>query len=210
MAKTSICIPHWYRGEFDNLSSAMEFFIARKEDISVRLENIVAYNVFYRDILRAKGTDALLAVMADQTPVLKEFPKELESLRKWCEGFVLEIAQYDIQCINIHDRFTVLGQEFNGLDDVKKHFRNKTSKIAITLFSKDYPTFDSFDSCDDRSYDNFAFSKAPLSADEYQARRNLPIGINYCMVTEKIPQHCLPILYYVGDFDYMLLATAKE
>ena len=156
MAKTSICIPHWYRGEFDTLSSAMEFFIARKEDIYVRLKNIVAYNVFYRDILRAKGTDALLAVMADQAPVLKEFP------------------------------------------------------IAITLFSKDYPTFDSFDSCDDRSYDNFAFSKAPLSADEYQTHRNLPLGINYCMVTEKIPQHCLPILYYVGDFDYMLLATAKE
>ena len=33
--------------------------------------------------------------------------------------------------------------------------------------------------------------------------------MNYCMVHENIPDHLLPMLYYYGDGDYMILATKK-
>ena len=33
---------------------------------------------------------------------------------------------------------------------------------------------------------------------------------NFCMVNEQITPELLPILYYKGDGNYMLLATKKE
>lgn len=71
--------------------------------------------------------------------------------------------------------------------------------------------FDSCDSSDGRSYNNYVFSKIPLTEDlmELYCKR-ISARFNACMVHEDIPTDLLPILYYDGDSDWVLLATKKH
>ena len=38
----------------------------------------------------------------------------------------------------------------------------------------------------------------------------LPVRTNYCKVEEKIPAEWLPLVYYVGDYNYIQIATPKD
>ena len=46
--------------------------------------------------------------------------------------------------------------------------------------------------------------------EQMQQYANIKLESNYCMVHEHIPAENLPILYYVGDGPYMVLATKKS
>lgn len=226
MAK--ICFPHHSRGIFGSVSEAYSTLKEISHGWSdYMFPEIVQYNVFYRDYLRANGMDALIELIIEEAPELGNERGTLNYLRSWWSQ-QKRIADYDIQCYHINDSITVLGHHFNGLEDVMTHcmifgrasffgidcFKpsvvDEYSDIHIGELYENYPKFDSFDSGDDRAYHNFIFRTNPISEREMKKVFNIPHKSNFCMVHENIPFDCLPVLYYVGDGDYMLLASEKR
>ena len=49
-----------------------------------------------------------------------------------------------------------------------------------------------------------------ITKDQMQQYANIQFDSNYCMLHEQIPAEYLPVLYYVGDGPYMVLATKKS
>lgn len=224
---TRICFPHHEKGEFDSLNKAVNFFIHSRNSryIDYILEDIVRYNICYRDHWRSFGLDSLMERLSDEAPGIDY--QTLDKLRKSleCESHV---APYDIQCYNIHDKITILGHTFNGLIDISRHceivgygsffglncFTPKDAEsyddIHIGEVYERYPVFDSSDLCDDRTYQNYIFRPNPITQSDMEEAFKIPHRMSCCMVHEEIPSSQLPILYYQGDGDYYLLATAKE
>lgn len=191
------------------------------------LSEIVQYNICYRDYLRCYGIEKLIEKLIEEAPQLKEKKVMLHYLREWAK--VEKLADYDIQCYNINDKVTILGHTFNGLKDIKEHVElyghvvhNKLyscwsdievdayDDVHIGHFYDNYPIFDSSDLCDNRTYQNYIFRSKNLSESDMKEAFLISHGFNFCMVHENIPENQLPILYYRGEGEYMLLAIPKE
>ncbi len=191
------------------------------------LSDIVQYNIRYRDLLRQSGIESLVNKLVGEAPELKDDKAALNYLREWWQR-ERHVAAYDIQCYNIGDEITVLGHTFHGLKDVAEHcaivgkeFRSdiecftpkkfdEYSDIHIGEIYQSYPQFDSYDCDDNRTYQNYIFRREPITADELKKAFLIPHDSNFRMVHEDIPENLLPVLYYKGDGDYMLLATSKK
>lgn len=224
MAK--ICFPHHRCGEFSSLTEA--FYCLK--DINCgwswfTLTDIVKYNVCYRDYLREYGVDSLIEKVIGEVPELADDQKALNHLREWVSKE--KVATYDIQCYNIKDKITVLGHTFDGLEDVIKH-RGLVGKefirrldcftpqgvsvypdIHIGELYENYPVFDSYDSGDDRTYQNYIFRRDEITVQEMETVFAIARKGNFCIVHEHVPEEMLPILYYGGEGKYMLLAIKK-
>lgn len=224
MAK--ICFPHHSQGEFSSLNEAFRYLRKREYGWSwFTLTEIVKYNIFYRDYLREHGIDSLIKKIIEEVSELSEDKKALNHLREWATKE--KVAIYDIQCYNIKDKITVLGHTFDGLEDVIKHREligkefmrgfdcfapqnvNVYSDIHIGELYENYPIFDSYDLGDDRTYQNYIFRKDKISRQDMETAFAVYHKGNFCMVHEQIPINLLPLLYYNGDGNYMLLATKK-
>ena len=71
--------------------------------------------------------------------------------------------------------------------------------------------FDSSDASDGRSYNNYIISCNSLVEPMMEIYcSQVSVRSYFCMVHEDIPPYLLPILYYDGDSDCVLLATAKD
>ena len=222
-----ICYPGYFDCEFNSLASAVKYFKKRRFDIDYRLQEIIMYNVCYRDYLREYGIEVLIRRMLSDAPELSDERNLFENLMVWYGMEGKDLANYDIQCYNIKETFSVLGYEFKGLDDVKKHRSmygkfgceriyleecsspNEVPGLCISELYASYPIFDSYDIGDDRTYQNYIFTSNPLSNDQIDKLSNMRRRTNYCLVHDYIPEDILPILYYQGDGDYMILASKK-
>lgn len=224
MAK--ICFPHHTRGEFSSLNEAFHYLIKREYGwLGSTLTEIVKCNVYYRDYLREYGIDSLIRIITDEVPELTDDKKALKYLREWATKE--KVAIYDIQCYNIKSKITILGHIFDGLEDIIKHrealgkefYRGfecfipqeviSYSDIHIGELYENYPIFDSYDLGDDRAYQNYIFRKNEITRQDMETAFAVYHKGNFCMVHEQIPEDMLPILYYSGESNYMLLATNK-
>lgn len=222
MAK--ICFPHHRCGEFSSLNEAFHYL--RKIEYGwswFTLTEIVKCNVYYRDYLREYGIDSLIKMIIEEVPELAEDNKALNHLREWT--LKENIAKYDIQCYNINDEITILGRTFNGLKDIMEHFelygdygyfglqcwpspKNiPYDDVHIGHLYKSYPRFDSYDLSDDRTYQNYIFRNTQILETDMKDVISVSHRANFCMVHEEIPEDNLPILYYSGVGQYMLLAS---
>ena len=221
MAK--ICFPHYERGDFESLKETYEFFSRENRWHEYMLEDIIRYNVIYRDYLRKNGYYALIdRLVSEGCPIARDYNLS----PAFCTKGRVTIKDYDIQCYNIKDDITILGHTFKGLKDIMAHceiYGNECYSgfkcyvpdeykvyrdIHIGEIYQHYPTFDSFDACDNRCYRNFIFSKEAITAQEMEKVFSAtPHTNNFCMVHETIDWGFLPILYYSGEGDYMLLAS---
>jgi hypothetical protein len=223
---TKICFPHYALGEYDSLKKAI-CSIKKMNDgwLGRTLIDIVQYNLCYRAYLREFGFDLLIERLFNEVPELRKEKQSLLYLNDWWREKNKKIAPYDIQCYNINDQVTILGHTFNGLSDIFKHrtvvgrrytdnFHHMPNSeyegIHIAEIYDEYPKFDEFDCDDDRTYQNYIFRPAPITEDDMKDAFETFHGFNFCMVHENIPEEMLPILYYSGDGNYMLLATAKS
>ena len=232
---TKINVPLHHYGKFESLQQAVTVLKQRGGWYSSVLADIVLYNVCYRDHLRKRGLKSLERRLIAEAPELKDDKKSLEQLRKRLEK-VGPIADYDIQCHDIGYKFTVFGHTFHGLADVYEHSRRyrdygealeaQSSGVYVKAYHESYPQFDSYDACDNRTYQNYIFreisgSPAPKhnrlsgfieDSYHYEGRNVLSSHdrFPYCMVHEDIPSESLPVLYYPGDGRFFLLATSKE
>ncbi len=226
MAK--ICFPHHSRCKFDSLEQALKTLKKMRCGWSeYLLAEIVQYNVCYRDYLRTYGMEALIDHLIEEAPELRKENESLAYLRDWWvrKG---QLVGYDIQCYHINDKITILGRTFDGLEDIFRHRAiigkefysgfecftpneiNEYPDVHIGELYDNYPTFDSYDVGDDRTFQNYIFRTKPITEDDMAEAFSTFHGCNFCMVHEDIPVHRLPILYYRGEGDYMLLATSKQ
>ena len=221
---SKICFPHYKKGEFESLQEAYTYL--RKENYwsKYNLFDIVRFNVRYRDHFRKHGFLALMAMILEDECLLAKDKEAIDYLCKCARNW--SVANYDIQCYNIKDKITVLGHTFDGLKDIiahrevvgKQYYRGfecfvpnditPYKDVHIGEIYDNYPTFDSFDACDNRCYRNFIFSNEAITAqDMKKVFSATPHTNNFCMVHEAIDWGFLPILYYSGEGDYMLLAS---
>lgn len=194
------------------------------------LNEIVEYNVRYRNCLREKGIEGAIAMLISDCPSLAKEQKDLDGLRDWWTRIMEEqIADYDIQCLPRDSKWYILGCPFEGLRDVQnqtemsgcpthdeanrwspsRKFEPNPMGLHVGEIWKSYPMFDSYDAGDGRYYQNFIFRNHPLTPNDMQVVADLRGPLNECRVHEFIPHHLLPILYYDGDSDSVLLATER-
>lgn len=217
--------------EFSSLGEAVNYVQQMRGGLSVYIENLVMYNIRFRDCLREKGIDGVIKMLIDEAPAVSQDTKAIEDLRrKWTDRMNSYIAPYDIQCLPRNSRFCIEGCWFDGLEDVdgqvemsgnpnhrfgkwytREGYKPNPAGLHVGEIWESYPVFDVYDMGDSRSYDNYIFSKQPLTEsvmDLYSEK--VSRRYDACMVHEYIPEELLPILYHNGDHDYVLLATAKE
>ena len=225
MAK--ICFPHYERGDFESLKEAYKFLKDNKLWRENTLFDIVRYNVCYRNHYRKYGFYALMALLLYDECLLAKDVDSIKYLSKSVKHW--NIADYNIQCYNINDEIRILGQTFKGLKDIMAHCEIRGREcysgfecyvpneytvyrdIHVGEIYERYPVFDSYDACDDRCYRNFIFHKESITKQDMKKTFSATLHkSNFCMVHENIDCGFLPILYYNGEGDYMLLASMED
>ena len=78
------------------------------------------------------------------------------------------------------------------------------------MLRESYPTFDSYDASDDRSYDNFIIRKHPITVADLRQLSEVKRGMNACWVHEFISPDLLPVVYHDGEHPYILVASSKQ
>ena len=230
MEKQKVFVPCYGSCEFENLKEAVNYVRQMPGGLSVYLDDIVFYNIRFRDCLREKGLDGVIKMLIAEAPAIELETKALDYLKeKWTDRMKEYIADYDIQCLPKDSLILIDDYLFNGLDEIDAHsemsgnpthryskwysregYMHNPAGLHVGNIWVSYPKFDSFDDCDNRSYNNYFISKEPLTEekmDEYCNRIDT-LG-NACMVHEYIPEELLPVLYWDGDSDNVLLATKK-
>lgn len=223
-----ICYLGYHNVEFASLKDAVRYFKKDGYGLEYRVPEMLQYNICYRDYLRENGLENLLKRIISDVPELVKEEKTIQSIIEWYGREGKKLAGYDIQCYNIKETITVLGHEFHGLEDVIAHRtaygrigysdlsinrcipKKHKSGLDVSEFYASYPIFDSYDIGDDRTYQNYVFTNKPIDDEKLKEIAEIRHNYNYCMVHENIPEHLLPILYYRGDGDYMILAQKKR
>lgn len=137
--------------------------------------------------------------------------------------FVPVMMKIGIQEYSIYDDVEILGHTFVGLEDIKRHvelslyegcsttdIKNgyKLENVHIGEMWAPYPCFDSSDSLyENRTYQNYIFRNRPITPEDLQNLHKLPIKDNHSRLSEKVPSDMLPMVYYNGDDDTMLVLT---
>ena len=220
-----VCISNYFQTHYFSSWQEAVKYLYQSNRIGNELNRLIQYNVVMRDILRQKGIEALLDEIFAIVPKDSISPLTIRYITKyWTEN---PIADYDIQMYHIEDDITILGHTFHGLKGVRQHCEMIASmgfqlycfptkehipleNIHVGIIDKSYPKFDSYDYSDTRCYENYIFAPQPITEEQMQLYANMKQESNYCMVHEHIPAEHLPILYYVGEGPYMVLATQQS
>lgn len=225
---TKICYPSGSRGKFPSLASFFRYFDHEDRVLSCyALASLVQCNKPYRDHLRSYGMDSLIERLCKEAPQLNDKPIMIDCLREWFESS--PIADYDIQCYGINDKVTILGRTFEGLRDVvihtemmgwesyssgliliMPHSYNAYEDVRIGELYSYYPSFDSSDVEDSRTYRNYIFRNSRITEEDMIQALSTPHAFNFSMIHEQISEENLPILYYSGSGRYMILASSRE
>ena len=228
--KQKVFFPCYGGCGFGSLAEAVNYVQKMRGGLSVYISEIVMYNIRFRDCLRENGIDGVIKMLIDEAPAIAKDSKAIEYLKqKWTERMNEHIADYDIQCLPKDGLILINDYLFNGLDEIDAHsemsgnpnhrfgrwysregYLHNPTGLHVGNIWESYPMFDSSDASDGRSYNNYVISMEPLTEekmDEYCDR--IRASSNACMVHEYIPEDLLPIVYWDGDSDNVLVATAK-
>ena len=231
MENKKVCFPCYGRCEFGSLQEAVDYIQQMRGGLYVYIEEIIFYNVRFRNCIREKGVDGVIEMLIEEAPIIALDFKGINHLKRvWHERMKEHIADYDIQCLPKYSRICVEGCWFDGLEDIeaqaemngnpshtffrwnaRKEYKHNPMGLHIGNIWECYPVFDSYDSADDRSYNNYMISHQPFTEDLMeQYCKQIKVHSNACMVHEDIPRSLLPILYYNGDSDWVLLASKNN
>ena len=132
--------------------------------------------------------------------------------------------EHRIYSCSIHDDVTILGQVFHGLDDIIAHVEmymcdgstgnpnksepEKKGKVHVGQLWMRYPCFDSSDyAYETRAYQNFILRDRPITSADIKKLNKLPWNGNAKRISESVPSDMLPMVYYIGDGDQMIIAV---
>ena len=134
-------------------------------------------------------------------------------------------AEAVVLSVSIDDDVEMLGHVFHGLDDIKRHvemslYKNyahgkaderepeERCEVHVGEMWMPYPCFDFEDSLyEDRTYQNYILRRRPITQGDMKRLSALPSKGNELRITEELPIDMLPMVYYVGDGDTMLVAV---
>lgn len=230
-----VYMPHYGQCEYNCLEELILELRHNRGSSSWRslfLNHVVQYNVRFRDCLRAKGIEGLIRMLIEECPSLITEEKELGDLRRWWKERVDEhIADYDIQCYPVNAQLSLCGYSFDGIGEIesqvelsasdkyrwdddrvypRKEYKQNTQGLHIGELWESYPTFDSYDASDGRSYDNFIIREHPITVADLRHLSEVKRGMNACRVNEFISSDLLPVVYHDGDNPYILVASSKQ
>ena len=132
-------------------------------------------------------------------------------------------VEHKIFSCSIHDDVEILGQVFHGLQDISAYVEMsqsvgssckpsvrepvKKGRVHVGELWMSYPCFDSSDFLyENRTYQNYILRERPITFEDMERLRNLPSGINAQRLSSSVPEDMLPMVYYVGDGDTMMVA----
>lgn len=214
-----------WQGTFNSLQDAI-VYLQKRGDLARYLPEIVLYNIEQRDMLRVMGMHAYIEYLKVKCPRLAADTMAIDTLLSLWEQ-IKHIANYDIQCYHIRDKFTVLGHTFHELKDLECHcsvkgklsygdfhvWRDKCQSLGnihIGKLFQSHMILNSDDWGDYQAYQNYIFRPHPITDEDMTTAKSIATNLHFCMISEAIPEHLLPIIYYRGDGNYMLLATKKD
>jgi hypothetical protein len=133
-------------------------------------------------------------------------------------------VEHKIFSCSIHDDVEILGQVFHGLQDIcaqvemsqavgsscKPSVREpkKTGRVHVGELWMSYPCFDSSDYLyENRTYQNYILRERPITFEDMERLRKLPSGMNAQRLSPSVPEDMLPMVYYVGDGDTMIVGV---
>lgn len=134
----------------------------------------------------------------------------------------------EVKRVHINDDVVILGHLFHGIDDLLSHVtmslymdwsrgpaRSYEMRVPCSIrvgeLWRPYPTFDSYDSMyENRSFKNFIIRDREITQEDMKRLSDLPSDTNESRITKDIPEDMLPIVYYSGDGDFMLVAQLSE
>lgn len=132
-----------------------------------------------------------------------------------------------IQKVSIKDDIEILGHVFHGLKDIKEHVEmslyrdysrgqantrepKTTCEVHVGEMWMPYPCFDAEDFAnEDRTFQNFIFRKRAITQNDMKALSELPSHSNECRISDSMPAEMLPMVYYVGDGNSMLVCHTE-
>ena len=83
----------------------------------------------------------------------------------------------------------------------------KKGRVHVGELWMSYPSFDSSDFLyENRTYQNYILRERPITFEDMERLRILPSGMNAQRLSPSVPEDMLPMVYYVGDGDTMMVA----
>ena len=87
----------------------------------------------------------------------------------------------------------------------------KKGRVHVGELWMSYPCFDSSDFLyenlyENRTYQNYILRERPITFEDMERLRKLPSGMNAQRLSPSVPEDMLPMVYYVGDGDTMMVA----
>lgn len=125
---------------------------------------------------------------------------------------------------SIHDDVEILGHVFHGLKDIQAYVEmtkydggvsdsyarepEKKGTVHVGELWMRYPCFDSSDFLyENRSYQNFILRDRPITSSDMKRLEKLPTHMNAKRLDASVPEEMLPMVYYVGEGNTMLVAV---
>lgn len=223
---TKVCFPQYRQGLFASLADAVAFLGSRTP---LYLKDIVRYNTPYRDCLRDGGVPALTERLMSEVPEIASLTTR-EDMENTLSGLML--GPYDVLCVPIDTTLTLKGHTFHGLADIRAHVTvsqhdsimagkvesvnrrlnvHMLSPLKVVELWQRYPCFDSDDYAnEDRYYTNYFFISGKVTTELLDRLIALPQRKDRERTTENLPPDLLPVVYYVGEGDYMIVAKEKQ
>ena len=132
--------------------------------------------------------------------------------------------KHSVFSCSIHDDVKILGHVFHGLKDIHAYVEmakcdggiseaydcesEKKGKVHVGELWMRYPCFDSSDFMyENRSYQNFILRDRPITSSDMIRLEQLPSHIDALRIDASVPEDMLPMVYYVGDGDTMIVAV---
>lgn len=187
-------------------------------------EKMMVYNICLRDALRSFGAQKVI-------DSLRRFAPANERLEAYFTDFARDcpdeyFGSLDIQVYSIMEDVTIMGETFHGLDDIKARLEitqlrgsssapsslqpQRNGQLHVGEVWDSYPCFDSYDfASENRTYQNYIIRDRRITHDDIQQVMKLHSSGNYQLVSEQMPPDMLPMVYYVGEGGFMLVATRK-
>lgn len=219
---------------FNSVEEMVEYYIriGIAYNIKFAIREIVQSNIVYRNFLRENGYQATAEKLKCEAPSLMRIPNAFDIIDDWWREIEAKggLGNYDIQCYELTDTFTVFGKKIRGLDSLRKivntsrmngdenfsenmrstrlssdRRKNKFSSLFAAEIWECYPCFDSWDYLNEnRRFQCYYIRNHKICDDFFKDNSNVNLQN---VVSEDIKLSDLPLVYYDGDSNVMYVLS---
>ena len=221
---------------FNSVEEMVEYYIriGIAYNIKFAIREIVQSNIVYRNFLRENGYQATAEKLKCEAPSLMRIPNAFDIIDDWWRKIEAKggLGNYDIQCYELTDTFTVFGKKIRGLDSLRKivntsrmngdenfsenmrstrlssdRRNNKFSSLFAAEIWERYPCFDSWDYLNEnRRFQCYYIRNHKICDDFFKDNSNVNLQN---VVSEDIKLSDLPLVYYDGDSNVMYVLSPR-